>query len=104
MGLRVTVLLGETEIDDVDLIAPLTDAHQEVVRLDVTVDEGLGVNVLDPGDELVSQEKHRLQGELPVAEIEQIFQAGAEKIEDHGVVVTLGAKPANEGNADPSSQ
>ena len=39
MGLRVTVLLGQTEIDDIDLVASLSDTHEEVVRLDVTVDE-----------------------------------------------------------------
>lgn len=37
--LGVTVLLGETEIDDVDLVSTLADAHEEVVGLDITVDE-----------------------------------------------------------------
>lgn len=50
MGLGVTVLLGETEVDDVDLVATLTDTHQEVVGLDVTVDEVAGVDVLDARD------------------------------------------------------
>lgn len=75
MSLGVTVLLGESEIDDIDLVTPLPNAHEEVVRFDITVDERLGVNVLDPGDELVSQQQNRLQRELSVAEIEQIFQA-----------------------------
>ena len=39
MGFGVTVLLGQTEIDDIDLVASLSDTHEEVVRLDVTVDE-----------------------------------------------------------------
>jgi hypothetical protein len=50
VSLGVTVLLGETEIDNVDLVATLADAHEEVVRLDITVDEGLGVDVLNAGD------------------------------------------------------
>ena len=37
--LRVTVLLGQTEIDDIDLVTTLADAHEEVVGLDITVDE-----------------------------------------------------------------
>ena len=45
--LRVAVLLRQSEIDHVHLIASLPDAHQEVVRLDVAVDERLGVNVFD---------------------------------------------------------
>jgi len=37
--LRVTVLLSQAKIDDVHLVATLSNTHQEVVRLDVTVDE-----------------------------------------------------------------
>ena len=50
MGLGVAVLLRETEIDDVDLVAPLTNAHEEVVGLDITMDEVARVDVLDTGD------------------------------------------------------
>ena len=39
MRLGVTVLLCQTEINHVNLVATLTDAHEEVVGLDVTVDE-----------------------------------------------------------------
>jgi hypothetical protein len=102
--LRVTVLLGQTEIDHVDLIATLADTHQEVVRLDVTMDEGLGMNVLNARYELIGQEQDSLQGKLAVAEVEQIFQARAEQIKDHGIVVTLGSKPTDEWDADASSK
>ena len=50
VSLRVTVLLGETEVDDIDLIATLADAHQEIVGLDITVDEVAGVDIFDAGD------------------------------------------------------
>ena len=53
--LGVAVLLGQTEIDHVDLVATLADAHEEVVGLDITVDEGLGVDVLDAGNKLVGE-------------------------------------------------
>lgn len=104
MGLGVSVFLGKTEVNDIDLIAPLANAHQEVVGLDITMDERLGMDIFDPGNELVSQEKHRLQGEFAVAKIEQVFQAGSQEVKDHSVVVALGAKPANERNANPSSE
>jgi hypothetical protein len=55
VSLRVTVLLGQTEINDIDLVATLANAHKEVVRLDITMDEGFGVDVLDAGDELVGE-------------------------------------------------
>ena len=56
VSLGITVLLGQTKVDDVDLVSALANAHEEVVRLDITVDEGLGVDVLDAGDELVGKE------------------------------------------------
>lgn len=50
VSLRVAIFLGQTEIDDVDLIATFTNTHQEVVGLDVTMDEVSGVNVFHSGD------------------------------------------------------
>ena len=104
VGLGVTVFLGQTEIDDIDLVAALADAHEEVVRLDITVDEGLGVDVLDAGDELIGQQENGLQGELAVAEVEEILQAGSEEIKNHGIVVTLGTEPADKGDTDTTSE
>jgi hypothetical protein len=104
VSLGVTVLLGETEIDNVDLVATLADAHEEVVRLDITVDEGLGMDVLNAGDQLVGKEKDGLQGELSVAEVEEVFQGRSEEVEDHSIVITLGTEPADKGDADTSSE
>jgi hypothetical protein len=102
--LGITVLLGQTEIDHVDLVAALADAHEEIVRLDITVDEGLGVDVLNAGNELVGEEKHSLQGELAVAEVEEILQGRAEQVQDHGVVVALSTEPAHEWDTDTASE
>jgi hypothetical protein len=102
--LRITVLLGQTEIDHVDLVATLANAHEEVVRLDITVDERLGVDVLDAGDELIGEQEDGLERELAVAEVEEILQGRAEQIEDHGVVVALSTKPAHEGDTDTAGE
>jgi hypothetical protein len=102
--LRITVLLGQTKVDDIDLVAALADAHEEIVRLDVTVDERLGVYVLDAGDQLVGQQQHRLQRKLAVAEVEEVFQGRAEQVQDHGVVVALGAEPTHERDADATGE
>lgn len=93
--LGVTVLLGQTEVNNIDLIAAFADAHQEVVGLNITVDERLGVDVLDARDKLVGKEENRLQGELSVAEVEEILQARTEEVKNHGVVIALGTKPAD---------
>ena len=55
MRLRVTIFLCQSKVDDIDLISTLPNSHQEIVRLDVTMDERLGVDVLDTGDELISE-------------------------------------------------
>ena len=68
------------------------------------MDEALGVDVLDAADELVGEQEDGLEGELAVAEVEEILEGGAEEVEDHGVVVTLGAEPSDERNADAASK
>jgi hypothetical protein len=104
MRLGIAVLLGKTEINDIDLVAALANAHEEVVRLDVTVDERLGVDVLDAGDELIGEKKDGLQRELAVAEVEKVLQGRAEQVQDHGIVVALGTKPAYKGDTDTTGE
>ena len=104
VGFGVTVFLCQTKVDDVDLVPSLADAHQEVVGFDVTVDEGLGVNVLDARDELIGEQENSLQGKFAVAEVKEILQAGPQQIEHHGVVVAFGTEPTNEGNANTTRQ
>lgn len=125
VGLGVAVLFSQTKVDDIDLVASLSNTHEEVVWLDVAVDEVAGVDVLDAGDldkrrwnvnsrsqrkkslstyELISQKKDRLEGEFALAKVEQILERGAEKVDDHGVVVALDAEPSDEGDADAAGQ
>jgi len=103
VSLGVTVLLGKTKVDNVDLVATLANAHEEVVGLDISVDKRLGVDVFYTRDELVGQQEDSLQRELSVAKVEEIFQTGAKKVEDHGIVVAFGAEPTDEGDADTAS-
>jgi hypothetical protein len=102
--LGIAVLLGQTEIDHIDLVAALANAHEEVVRLDITVDKRLGMDVLNARDELVGKEQDGLQGELAVAEVEKVLQGRAEQVQDHGIVVAFGSKPAHEGDADTARE
>jgi hypothetical protein len=60
------------------------------------VNERLGVDVFNAGDELIGKEKDRLERELAVAKVEEILQAGSKEIDNHGIVVTFGTEPANE--------
>ena len=74
----VAVLLRQTEIDEVDLVARLSVSHEEVVRLDVAVDEILIVDELDAADHLVGQHQHRLHGEAARAKVKQVLETRAE--------------------------
>ena len=73
VSLGVTVFLGQPKVNDVDLVAALADTHEEVVGLDITVDEGLGMNVLNARDELIGEQQNGFQGEFAVAEVEQVL-------------------------------
>lgn len=43
----VTVLFGQAEVYDVDQVSLLAKPHQEIIRFNVSVNEVLGVDVLD---------------------------------------------------------
>lgn len=46
----VAVFFGQAKVDDVDQVALFAQPHQKVVRLHISVDEVLGVNVLYAAD------------------------------------------------------
>ncbi|RUP50876.1 hypothetical protein BC936DRAFT_137279 [Jimgerdemannia flammicorona] len=47
VGLGIAVFLGETKIDNVDLVTAFADAHEEVVGLNVAMNEVLRMDVLN---------------------------------------------------------
>ena len=100
----VPVFLRQTEVYQEELVAVPSDAHEEVVRLDVAVDEVLVVHVLDPPDHLVRQHEHGLHGEPPGAEVEEVLKAGAKQVHDQHIVVALLPIPAYVGYPDTSLQ
>ena len=53
----IAVLLGQPKVDDVDQVALLPQAHQEVIGLDVAVDKVLRVDVFNATD--LEEEKTR---------------------------------------------
>lgn len=79
----VDVLLGEAKVDDVDDLVLLHGgaADEEVLRLDVPVDEVLGVHELQLVQQLDGQHQHRLQRELAPANVEQVLKRWPEQLE-----------------------
>ena len=80
-------------------MAPRTPSHQKVVGLNVSVDVALGVHNLEATQKLVGKHEDRLEIEAPTAVIKQVFQALAQQVNHHDIVVPFDAVPAHAGNA-----
>ena len=104
VSLRVAELLGKTEIDDVNLIATLSDAHKEIIGFDITVNEVARMDVFNARDKLICEQKNGLQAEFAVTKVEKVFQRRAKEIEHHRVVVTLSAEPPYERHTNASGK
>ena len=83
----VPVLLGKTKVYQKELVAVPPNPHQEVVGLDVTVDEVLVVDILDPPNHLVGQHEDGLHGEPPGAEVEEVLEGWTKQVHDEHIVV-----------------
>ena len=70
----VFIAFAQSKIDHVADRTLVAVAHKEIVRFHVTVDEVVGVHVLEAGDHLISQHAHGLQSELTAAVLEQILE------------------------------
>ncbi len=78
---------GEAQICHINLIPMLPHTHQEILRLDVSMDDTLGMNVFKTVKELVDEHQYGLQRELAAAEVEKIFQTRSQKIKHHHVIL-----------------
>lgn len=90
----VSVLLGHSEVDDMDDIGRLGGgaADKEVVGLDIAIDQILLVDGLDAGKHLLGDHGDRLDGEATIAVVEEVLQTGAEQVNDQDVVQAFLAK------------
>ena len=50
MRTGITILLGQAKVNDVDQVPFLPQAHEKVVRFDITMDEVLGMDILNSTD------------------------------------------------------
>jgi hypothetical protein len=87
LALLLDVPLSQSEVQQEDLVGRLVEAHAEVVRFYVAVQEVPAVDVLDALDHLVDQHEHCLQRELAQGLVEERFERGAHQIHDQHVIV-----------------
>lgn len=99
--LWVTVLLGHTEVNDVDNVRDLAvgSANEEVVRLDVAVDQVLLVDCLNARQHLLGNHDNSLDGEAAVAVIKEVLEGRTEQVNDKNVVEAFLAEVIDIGNA-----
>ena len=75
LALAVFVALGETEVDDVDVVAGrLRASNQEVIRLDITMNDSLFMHLLNSLDQLDADQEARLEVESSLAGREEVFK------------------------------
>jgi hypothetical protein len=53
---------------------------------------------------LISKEKNSFERELPIAEVEQVFEGRAQQVDNHRIIVTFGTEPAHERNANATGE
>lgn len=70
---RISVFLGESEIDNVNHRLSLPESDEKVIRLYITVNEGLCVHILQTAEELIRQHQHRFELESSPTIVEQIL-------------------------------
>ena len=80
----------------------LAQSHKEVVWLHVPVDEVLPMDELNPAYQLIRQQEDRFEAELPVAEVEEVLQAGPQQLHHHHVELPLAPVVLHKGDAHSS--
>ena len=98
------VLGGNAHIGNVDLVPTPADTHHDVVWLDVSMNEALGMEVLEAAKELVGEHQDCLEGESVPAKAEEVVQSGAEEIKDHRSVFVLCSVPLDSWDASPTGE
>lgn len=72
-----------------------SNAHEEIVRLYVTMNEVLHMHVLNTANHLIRQHQHGLHREPSTAEVEEILQRRTKQIHHQTMVLTFDAIEAN---------
>jgi len=90
---RVSIFLCQPKVNQINRTFPLSNTYEEIIRLDITVNKVVAVEKLETLDQLVSKHEDSLKAKSPAAKVEQIFEAGAQQLQDKHVVVTLFAIP-----------
>jgi len=91
LSLAVHVALGQTEIDDVDVVpCRVVAANQEVVWLNVSMNDSFFVDLFDTVYELLGDHQDSLEVELALASLEKVLKGWSEQVHDHHMEALVG--------------
>lgn len=85
----VSVAAAATEIDDEDEGGLLPESHQEVVRLDVSVEIPVVMQYLEPVQDLQGDDDRCFQAEGSSTKLQQLLETRSEKRHDQIVIVAF---------------
>ena len=72
----------------------------EILRLDVSMNDALRMDIFETVKELVDEHQHSLEREFATAEVKKIFQTRPQKIKHHSIIFTLRLISVNAWNTD----
>lgn len=85
---RIAVPLGQTKVNQIDMLLVISKSHHKVIWLDIAMDKVFVMDVLDPLDHLVSQHQDSLEAKPSMAQVKEILETVPEEVHHHGIVVT----------------
>jgi len=100
--LRFSVPFGEAVVYQEEVVHLFPNANHEVVGFYIAVDEVAGVQELNSLQELVDQHEDCFHRELPLAVLEELFEARPHEIGDQNVVFALLAEHVDVWDANTS--
>ena len=56
---RATVYFGRAKVNNIELVFEFANSYQKIIRLNISVDIRLCVDILDPRDELIRKKQDR---------------------------------------------
>lgn len=95
----ITIAFSQSKIDDVDNILLVALADHKVVGLDVSVDEALAMDGLQPVNNLDADLVDRADAKLAVVGLEQILEGAVQQVDHHEDLLALVAVVVQLGDA-----
>jgi hypothetical protein len=86
---RVSILLSQAKVDQVDNIGAGTQTQEKVIGLDISMNVVAPVNLFYPLNHLVGEHEHSFQTEFLAAVVEKVSKTWPQHVHHHDIKVGL---------------